>query len=78
MAYEKCVACGSSRLSPVVPVEDGRMLKAHFKVKDAPTGFWANDLKTLYLDRTCICGDCGYAALFVSESFDPTKLLPPD
>ncbi len=77
MAYEKCVACGSARLSPITKVSETShdALRAEFRLKVPAKGFLANQDASLALDRVCVCGDCGYAAFFASRAFDPTTVV---
>ncbi len=76
MAYERCIACGSARVTPKGPVSAERDLKAHFKLKNPPKGFMASGTQSVYIGSVCICADCGFAALFTSEKLDPSAFLP--
>jgi hypothetical protein len=73
MAYTKCVACGSTRLSPVTRVSETShySLRAELRLKVPAKGFLANQSATLDIDRVCVCAECGYAAFFASKAFDP-------
>ena len=76
MAYERCLACGSSRLSPVTSLLGAANTAptAHFGLKNAQRGFFGTHSQTVQIGRVCLCGDCGYAAFFASEKFDPDAL----
>ena len=78
MSYERCVACGSNRLSPVTSLgidTTSSTPRANFDLKNPPKGFLATSTKHLYVDRVCVCADCGFTAFFVSEKFDPATLV---
>jgi hypothetical protein len=77
MAYERCLACGSSHLSPLTSVSETShyALRAEFRLKTPPKGFLANEDASVQLDRVCVCADCGYAALFASTKFDPAAIV---
>lgn len=78
MSYERCIACGSSRLSPPTSVtsEGTYSPSAKFKLKNPPKGLLARGTQWITLDRVCICADCGYAAFFTTDKFEPGTLLP--
>ena len=76
MAYERCLACGSSRLSPLTGVSETShyAVRAEFVLKVPAKGFLADQNASVALDRVCVCADCGYAAFFTSKKFDPEKI----
>jgi hypothetical protein len=77
MAYERCLACGSSRLSPLTSVSETShyALRAELRLKTPPKGFLANEDASVDLNRVCVCADCGYAAFFASAKFDPGAVV---
>jgi hypothetical protein len=78
MAYERCLACGSARLSPLTTVGKTShfSLTAEFRLKNPPKGFLASEGASIDIDRVCLCADCGHAAFFASQKIDPGALVP--
>lgn len=75
MSYERCVACNSTRLSPIATARNAPT--AYFKLKDPPKKGWVTvDWEEVALDRVCVCADCGFAAFFAQKRFDPDAFLP--
>jgi predicted nucleic-acid-binding Zn-ribbon protein len=76
MAYERCVACGSSRVTLPTTAAVGDRLQAYFELKNPPKGFLATSSLRVDIDKVCLCADCGFAAFFASQKFDPDAIMP--
>jgi hypothetical protein len=80
MSYEKCLACGSSRVvgTSVLPKRAQYSLQADFKKKNQEPGFFSTDDASVDINRVYLCADCGFAAFFATQKFDPDAVEPKD
>jgi hypothetical protein len=61
MSYEKCLACGSARVVGTAVHENSQYTLAAGGVA---------------INRVYLCADCGFAAFFATQKFDPAAVKP--